>query len=147
MNFPASLFALALAIVLPLHALADAVIVNSAMFANTIAEYFVEEDEVRIELEIGEGDISVFRNLLPDALYAAMGFGDAPLEDRLRLFLERDMPVFADGQQLPAMIRDIEPGTRPLRDPITGEVLPTPEDQAVPVIRVWYSRCNPAPTR
>jgi len=127
---------LAFAILLPLHVLADAVIVSSAMFANTIAEYFVEEDQVRLELEIGEGDIGVFRNLLPDALYTAMGFGDAPLEDRLRLFLERDMPVFADGNRLPALIEDMAPGTRPLRDPITGEVLPTPEDQAVPVIRV-----------
>jgi len=119
----------------PLSARADAVIVNASMFANTIAEYFVEQDHVRIELEIGEGDIAVFRNLLPDALYAGMGFGDAPLEDRLRTFLTEDMPVFADGEPLTAFIQDMSPDTRPLRDAITGEVLPTPEDQAVPVIR------------
>jgi len=136
MKFPLCALILATLLWLPSSTRADAVIVNSAMFANTIAEYFVEQDHVRIELEIGEGDIAVFRNLLPDALYAAMGFGDAPLEQRLRRFLENDMPVFADGERLPAFVRDMKPGTRPLRDPITGEVLPTPEDQAVPVIRV-----------
>jgi len=64
-----------------------------------------------------------------------MGFGDAPLGERLRTFLEDDMPVFADGERLPAFVQDMKPGTRPLRDAITGEVLPTPEDQAAPVIR------------
>jgi len=120
----------------PLSSWADAVIVNSSMFANTIVEYFVEQDHVRIELEISEGDIAVFRNLLPDALYARMGFGDAPLEGRLRTFLIDDMPLFADGERLPAFVQDMKPDTRPLRDPITGEVLPTPEELAVPVIRV-----------
>jgi hypothetical protein len=36
-------------------AFADAIVVSQAMFASTIAEYYVEEDGVRVELEIGLG--------------------------------------------------------------------------------------------
>ena len=43
---------------------ADAIVVSQAMFADTIAEYMVEEDHVRIELEIGGADI---HRLLADA--------------------------------------------------------------------------------
>jgi len=136
MKFPTTLLNIAVLLCLPLSTMADAVIVNSAMFADTIAEYYVEQDQVRVELEIGERDVAAFRNLLPDPLYTALEFGDAPLDERLRIFLEDDMPVFADDERLPAFIQGMKLGTRPLRDPITGEVLPTPEEQALPVIRV-----------
>lgn len=46
--------------------MADAIVRSRAMFADTIAEYFVEDDHVRLELEIGSNDIGAFRNLLPD---------------------------------------------------------------------------------
>ena len=38
---------------------ADAIVVSQAMFASTIAEYFVEEGQVRVELEIGEPDFDM----------------------------------------------------------------------------------------
>ena len=72
-----------------LHAeasMADAIIRSQAMFADTIAEYYVEDDHVRLELEIGSNDVGSFRNLLPDALYQQLDFGDTPLEERLPLF-------------------------------------------------------------
>ncbi len=50
---------------LPL-AKADAIIITKAMTASTIAEIFVENDHVRVELEIGVGDLEAFRNLLPN---------------------------------------------------------------------------------
>jgi len=53
---------------------ADALIRPQAMFANSIAEIFVEESNVRVELEIGMGDIVAFRNLLPDAIYERMDY-------------------------------------------------------------------------
>ena len=55
-----------LLILLPLQAAADAIVRSTAMFADTIAEYYVEDDHVRLELEIGQADIASFRNLLPD---------------------------------------------------------------------------------
>jgi hypothetical protein len=121
-----------------LHAapvLADAIVRSEAMFADTIAEYFVEDDHVRLELEIGSNDVGAFRNLLPDDLYQRLGFGDTPLRDRVSGFVVEDMPVLVGERRLPGRITGIRPGVRPLRDAITGEDLPTPEDQATVVIR------------
>ncbi len=44
---------------------ADVLIVNRSMSASTIVEIYIEEDVVRVELEIGEADIATFRDLLP----------------------------------------------------------------------------------
>ena len=121
-----------------LHAeasMADAIIRSQAMFADTIAEFYVEDDHVRLELEIGSNDVGSFRNLLPDALYQKRDFGDAPREERLRLFTVKDMPLIADGNRLSGQVTRIELDTRPLRDEVTGEILPTPEDEATVVIR------------
>jgi hypothetical protein len=115
--------------------LADAIMRSQAMFADTIAEYYVEDDHVRLELEIGSKDVGPFRNLLPDALYQRLGFGDRPLKDRLPGFVTEDMPVLVGETRLPGRITSIGPGTRALRDAITGEALPTPEDEATVVIR------------
>jgi hypothetical protein len=123
-----------LLILLPLQAAADAIVRSTAMFADTIAEYYVEQDHVRLELEIGEADIASFRNLLPDQIYQQLGYGDEPLQDRLRLFINQDMAVFNKGEALPGFVRDMGPATRPRRDEITGEELPTPDEEAVLVI-------------
>jgi len=105
------------------------------MFADTIAEYFVEDDHLRLELEIGSSDVASFRNLLPDGLYQRLDFGDAPLEERLPKFVTDDMAVLVGGKKLAGRVTKIGPATRPLRDAVTGEELPTPEDQATVVIR------------
>jgi len=49
--------------------MADAIVRSQAMFADTIAEYFIEDDHVRLELEIGSNDVGPFRHLLTDVLY------------------------------------------------------------------------------
>jgi len=61
---------LTIALVIALAALvrpasADVLIVNRSMSASTIVEIYIEEDVVRVELEIGEADIATFRDLLP----------------------------------------------------------------------------------
>ena len=114
---------------------ADAIMRSKAMFADTIAEFFVEDGQVRLELEIGSNDVGAFRNLLPDALYQRLNFGVEPLEDRLPIFVSEDMPVYVGEKRLLGKITHIGPATRPLRDEITGEALLTPEDQAIVVIR------------
>jgi hypothetical protein len=123
-----------LLILLPLQAVADAIVRSTAMFADTIAEYYVDEDHIRLELEIGEADIASFRNLLPDQIYQQLGYGDEPLKDRLSLFLNQDMAIFHAGELLSGFVRDMGPATRPRRDEITGEELPTPDEEAVLVI-------------
>jgi hypothetical protein len=118
----------------PLHISADAIVRSTAMFADTIAEFYVEKDHVRLELEIGEADIMSFRNLLPDGVYQQLGLDDTPFEDRYRQFITRDFAILANGEPLPGFIEDMGPSTRPLRDDVTGEELPTPEEDAVLVI-------------
>jgi hypothetical protein len=115
--------------------LADAIVRSEAMFADTIAEFYVEVDQVRLELEIGSNDVGAFRNLLPDALYQRLDYGGTPLRERLPKFLAEDMPVFVGEKKLAGTVTKIGPATRPLRDAITGEALPTPEEQAIVVIR------------
>lgn len=121
-------------LLLPLQAAADAIMRSTAMFADSIAEYYVEQDHVRLELEIGEKDIASFRNLLPTQIYQQLDFGDEPLEQRLELFLSRDMAILHDGKPLQGFIQAIGPATRPLRDEVTGEELPTSEEEAELVI-------------
>ncbi|MGI9344195.1 MAG: hypothetical protein ACR2QV_15290 [Gammaproteobacteria bacterium] len=116
-------------------AASDAIVRSQAMFADTIAEFYIEDEQVRLELEIGANDIGAFRNLLPDNIYQELGYGDRPLQERLLEFVTEDMPVFAGENRLAGQITSIGPATRPLRDNITGEALPTPDDQAVAVIR------------
>jgi hypothetical protein len=121
-------------LVMPLNAAADAIVRSMAMFASTIAEYYVEEDRVRVELEIGEADIPVFRNLLPDEIHQQLGFGDQPFEERVKLFVSRDLAIFHGGEALPGFIQKMGPATRMKRDDVTGEELPTSEEDAVFVL-------------
>ncbi|MHC4972251.1 MAG: hypothetical protein ACYTG3_07960 [Planctomycetota bacterium] len=108
-------------------AAADAIVVTKAMTASTIAEVFVTDGSVRVELEIGVPDLKGFRNLLPDALYEKLGYEAEPLAQRLPRFFEQDWVVKADGKPLPPKIREIEGRPRITRDEITGE--PTGESK------------------
>ncbi len=119
--------------------MADAIIRSQAMFASTIAEYFVERDHVRLELEIGEPDITAFRNLLPDEFYEQLAFEpEGSFEERLALFTGRDVLILADGEPLKGFVTELGPGVRPLRDEITGEALPTPEEDEELIIRAVF---------
>lgn len=91
-----SLFRVSVLLILfgwPMTALTDAIMVSQAMFASTIAEYFVEEDHVQVDLEIGVNDLASFRNLLPDAIYQELGYQPEALDQRLKLFFERDLAI------------------------------------------------------
>ena len=64
----------ALLLLVPLgDASADALVVTEAMGASTIAELFIEGETMRVELEIGNSDIPVFANLMPDEVYQRIG--------------------------------------------------------------------------
>ena len=114
----------------------DAIVVSQAMFASTIAEYFVEEDHMRVELEIGAADLAIFRNLLPDGIHSDMGFGEVPLERRLADFFSRDLAILADGEALEGFVVRMGPETRVTRDPVTGEPLLSDEEEPEIVVAV-----------
>ena len=55
------------------RAAGDAIVRSQAMFASTIAEFFVESGAVRVELEVGVADLEAFHNLLPDGIRERLG--------------------------------------------------------------------------
>jgi len=124
----------------PMAAVADAIVVSQAMFASTIAEYFVEEDHVMVELEIGMNDLPAFRNLLPDGIFQKMGYSPEPIEDRLEQFFSRDMAIYSEGAPLKGHVINMGPESRVKRDPVTGEALPadTEEPEVVIVATLVY---------
>ena len=114
---------------------ADAIIRTQVMFATTIAEFFIEENCVVVELEIGLNDLPAFRNLLPDEIYERMGYAPAPLAQRLRTFITENLVILnADGHALAARVLAISPGERVRRDNISGEPLPAGDDEPETVI-------------
>jgi hypothetical protein len=113
----------------------DAAVFTRAMTASTIAEVFVEEEHVRVEIEIGAADLEVFANLLPDELRERMGLAAEPLEARLRRFFAEDWTVTAEGgAPLPGFVTALEGRRRLVRDEITGEPLPNQPTDAEVVV-------------
>ena len=135
--------ALALASVLTIPRLLrpDALVITRAMLATTIAEIWVERDSVVVEFEIGPGDIEAFRNLLPDELFARLGYAPEPWIDRLLTFVREDFTVRADdGPPSPGRLRALEVRERIQRDQVTGQPQPNqPEDaETVVIARLVY---------
>ena len=69
----------------------DAIIRSEAMFASTIAEIYIEDESVRLELAIGLDNLAAFKSLLPDELYQQMGFGDEPFATVCRISWTRNL--------------------------------------------------------
>ena len=113
---------------------ADAMMRNQSVEASTIVQYYVDEQGVQVELEIGIASVDDFRNLMPTGIYREMGFGDSPLAERLQVFFEQDLTILVEGKPLPGFIASIGPSRRVLRDPINGVPLPV-QDDAPQVIR------------
>lgn len=122
-----SAWLIAVAGLLPLTVLGDAIVRTQAMFATTIAEFYVERDVVRLEMEIGLNDLGAFRSLLPDDIHEDMGFGSVPVPERIQRFLTEEFRVIADGEALQGRLVRIGPDQRVRRDEITGEALPAGE--------------------
>ena len=123
----------------------DAIIRSQAMSASTIAEIYVEDEFVRLELAIGLDDLTAFKSLLPDELHQQMEFGDEPFPSRLQFFLDKEFVVVADGEPLAGMLVRIGPEERIRRDEITGEPLPvTDEPETVVTVEfVWPLETRP----
>ena len=117
----------------------DAIVVTQAMKASTIAEVFVEQGQVRVEIEVGVVDVEAFRNVLPDELYEKVTGKTNAIEERLKEFLERDWLLWADGDRLTGSVERIELKKRVTRDEITGEPAASQPEDAEIVIRVELS--------
>ena len=127
----------------PARLQADAIVLTQAMLAGTIAEYFVEADRVRLELEIGLSHLEAFGNLLPDEVRAELGLPAEPYAERLGRFFAHDLVVATEpGQPLPGRLLAIEPRARVERDRVSGEPLAAregEEPETVVVARIEYA--------
>jgi len=130
-----TLFCALLVLLLPAPSHSDAIVITKAMTASTIAEVFIEEERILVEVEIGGRDLEGFRNLMPDEVYQRMGHEPRPWIERLTEFFRQDLVIRADGgPPLPGRLVEIEPRERVARDEITGDPLPVPEGEGEPVV-------------
>jgi len=119
----------------PWRAAADAIVISRAMLASTVAEVFVEESAVRVELEIGLSDLPAFRNLVPDAVYGRLGYEPEPLSQRLPRFFREDFAIRVDGgTPLAGRVLEIAPRPRVRRDDLTGAPLPAGDEEPETIV-------------
>ena len=134
--------AVVVSLALPVVVRPDALVITKAMTATTIAEIFVEDDHVRVDLEIGVPDLPGFPNLLPDELYERLGHEPEPLTQRFPRFFRDDFVIRPEGGvPLVGRIEEMEARPRVQRDEVTGEPLPVAdEEKAEPVVfaRIVY---------
>ena len=76
----------------------DALVVTRAMKASTICEAFVEDGQVRMEIDIGVQDLDAFRNIMPDEIFERMGHGPEPFAKRIERFFAEDWVIRVDGE-------------------------------------------------
>ena len=105
------------------------------MKATTIAEFYIEEEGARVELEMGLSALSAFRNLLPDPIYQHLGFGQTPFAERFPVLSSEDLVLYDNQKPLTATLVAIGPAKRVIRDEITGAPLPIPEDELEDVVK------------
>jgi len=139
---------IALLLVLPLSATADWINLTGAENAPNIAEIFIEDDHVKVLLEIQVKDLVTFEELIPDDFFPEPIPG-RPLEDeRMRVFSEKALQILADGERrLYASLKLAEPRMRKPRyspfagaiNPATGRPVPgPPEDKRVLYAELVY---------
>lgn len=116
---------------------ADAIIVNKAASASTIAEIYIGESEVRIELEIGESDRQSLHELLSKEFLSGSQLSPEMLGN---LFREQ-LVVKADaGETLSPELVEVRSRPRLVRDEITGDPLPVqPKNgEEVVIVKLRY---------
>jgi len=119
---------------------ADAIVVPEAMTATTVMEIFVEEDEVRVELEASVPDLVAFDSIFPDRFRVRMGQQSEPVEVLVERFFTEEFVIRADGgAPLRGRLVSFETGRRVPRDEITGAPVPLAGDVGTPVVVVVFS--------
>jgi hypothetical protein len=143
------LFLFALNLMTATSAQADWINLSGAQNAPNIAEIHINDDHVKVELEIFVKDLVTFDRLLPDEFFEGTKIQRATLEERVRQYSNEDLQVIADnGQKLQATLTLIEPRFRrdrpsPVRwkiNPYTGQPIPgPPQDKRVLYAELIYA--------
>jgi hypothetical protein len=134
---------------LPSISCADWINLSGAENSRNIAEIFIEEDRVRIQLEVFVDDLMVYEELVPEGFFSQPLPGRPGLEERQKIFAEKVLQVVADGdQRLPVNFDLVEPRLRIERpSPFAGMISPytrrpipgPPEDKRVLYAELSYS--------
>jgi hypothetical protein len=114
---------------------ADALIVNKSMLASSIIEFYIDDEGVTAELEIGLDSLPLFKNLLPDGVYKQLGFGSEKSLPRQQEFFSKQLALLGtNNKPLAGEVLAIGPSRRVLRDSLNGTPLPI-QDEAPEIIR------------
>ncbi len=142
------LLVLFLALTVPAPARADWINLTGAENAPNIAEIYIDDDHIRLVLEVYVGDLETFIDLVPDDMLKEGGAGRSPLAGRMRRFSgETFRFVTGDGRKLRAKLKTAEPRLRKKREsPFVGMINPVtrrpvpgpPEDKRVLYAELVY---------
>ncbi|MFW2389207.1 MAG: hypothetical protein ACN4G0_12775 [Polyangiales bacterium] len=121
---------LAVLVLAPGVAMADAIMVTRAMTATTIAEIFVEDDAVTVELEIGEDELGAFSRLVDTA--------EASPSLPAVIPPDAELSIVADGRALAGSIVETERRKRVDRDEVSGEPVPSDTEEGVLFLVLRY---------
>jgi hypothetical protein len=132
---------------------ADLMNLTGAETAPNIAEIYVEDDRVRLVLEVYIGDLETFQDLLPDDWLTDIEVERPALGERMRRFSSEAFRFVTDsGETLPAELKFIEARLRKDRfSPFAGMINPTtrqrvpeaPEDKRVLYAEIDYPFATP----
>ncbi len=141
-------FLLVFSILVP-PALADWINLTGAQSASNIAEIYVEDDHLRLVLEIYVGDLDKFVDLLPEDFLKASGIEPPPIQERMKRLSEETFQFLTEGQKrLQAELKLVGPRMRTERpnpfagmiNPFTRQPVPgPPKDKRVLYAELIYS--------
>ncbi len=127
---------------------ADWINLNGAETSPNIAEIYVLDDRVRVNLEVFISELDKFEELLPDAWFADQVGTRPPLEQRMQTFATERLQILTDdGKRLAARLELIEPRLRIDRkspfagmvNPFSGQRIPkAPADKRVAYAEIVY---------
>ena len=127
---------------------ADWINLSGAQNAPNIAEIYINDDHVKIELEIFVKDIVTFDRLIPDEFFQGTSVRRPSLPERMRQFSNEDLQIIADKKEkLQATLILAEPRFRQDRpspyawkiNPFTLQPIPgPPKDKRVLYAELIY---------
>jgi len=119
-----ALFSVLFVATTPVHA--DWINLTGAETAPNIAEIYVLDDRVKVKLEVYVGDLSSFKELIPDDWIEDPKIKRPSLEERIEQFASNKLKFITDdGTTLPVQLELVEPRMRvDRRSPFAGMVNP-----------------------
>ena len=105
---------------------ADWVNLSGAENAPNIAEIYINDDHVKVELEIFVNDMVTFDRLIPDSFFEGSDIKRPDLAERMRQFSKEDFQIITDQKKkLRAALKLVEPRIRVERpSPYAGKINP-----------------------